>query len=79
MITRVVDVKPLEDYQLALSFDTGESGIFDCKPYLNTGIFQELKNKGYFSTVKVWAGTVRWPNDQDFCPDTLYSELQKIH
>jgi len=69
---RVVDVKASEDYTLIVTFDNGEVRIFDVKPYLDRGIFVELKNPVYFKTVKVIAGTVSWNDKQDFCPDTVY-------
>jgi len=38
------------------------------------GVFQELRDKSLFNAVEAWEGAVRWPHDQDFCPDTLYEE-----
>jgi hypothetical protein len=48
------------------------------KPYLNIGIFQELKNKSLFNSVKPFLGSVQWKNGQDFCPDTLYLESTPV-
>jgi len=61
-----------KDYTLTVTFDNGEVKIFDVKPYLNKGIFTELKNPVYFKAVKVIGGTVSWNDRQDFCPDTVY-------
>jgi hypothetical protein len=69
---RVASVNALENHQLALTFKNGEHGVFDCKEYLNFGIFKELVDVKYFQTVKADHGTICWPNGQDFCPDTLY-------
>lgn len=71
---RVISVKAADDYTLHLTFSNGEEGVFDCKPYLHKGVFQELQDVRYFGMVKAWkeAGTIHWPNGQDFCPDTLY-------
>lgn len=54
--------------------DNQEVRIFDTKPYLEKGIFQELKDLDYFQQVKTFFGGVQWPNEQDFSPDTLYLE-----
>ena len=76
MNPRIKNVVPKKDYKLDLEFDNGEIREFDTAPYLNKGIFQELKQEGYFMRVKTYLGSVQWPNGQDFCPDTLY-ELSK--
>lgn len=47
---------------------------FDVKPYLDFGVFRELKDLAYFNQVKLAFGTVQWPHEQDFSPDTLYLE-----
>jgi len=78
MNPRVVKVKTNEDYTLTITFDNGEIKVFDVKPYLDKGIFKELKNPVYFKTVTVIAGTVSWNDKQDFCPDTVYLESVPI-
>jgi len=74
MNPRVKAVKPNPDYTITLVFTNGEVRRFDVKPYLSKGIFQELKDKGVFNSVRPLLGSVQWQNGQDFCPDTLYSE-----
>jgi len=72
MHPRVKDVKPNPDYTLTLTFVNGEVKVFDVKPYLDKGIFRELKDKGLFNSVKPFLGSIQWRNGQDLCPDTLY-------
>jgi hypothetical protein len=67
-------VKPNRDYTITLVFTNGEVRRFDVKPYLNIGIFQELKNMSVFNSVKPFLGSVQWEHGQDFCPDTLYMD-----
>lgn len=74
MNPRVKSVKPSPDYTLTLLFTNGEVKSFDVKPYLDIGIFTELKDMGLFNSVKPFLGSVQWKNGQDFCPDTLYME-----
>ncbi len=74
MNPRVKGVRPSADYTLTLTFANGEVKCFDVKPYLNIGIFQELKDLSVFNSVKPFLGSVQWENGQDFCPDTLYEE-----
>ena len=68
----VKQVYPLEDYQLELIFDNGESRIFDVKPYLQRGVFVHLQNRAAFRAARVVAGSVEWPGEVDLSYDTLY-------
>ena len=68
----VVTVKPENNYKLAITFDNGEQRLFDVTPFLDKGIFTELKNIDYFNKVKVAFGAIEWPHEQDFSKDTLY-------
>jgi len=74
MNPRVISVKPEKNYHLQLQFNNGECRDFDVSPYLDKGIFKELKSLEMFYSVKVIDGTVQWQNETDFCPDTLYLE-----
>jgi hypothetical protein len=77
MNPRVKEVNPNPDFTLTLLFTNGEQGIFDVKPYLETGIFKELKNPALFKEVKPFLGSIQWKNGQDLCPDTLYLDSEK--
>ncbi len=68
----VVNVEAEDDYKLAITFENGERRIFDVTPYLDKGVFTELKNVNYFRRVRVAFGAVEWPHEQDFSHDTLY-------
>ena len=72
MNPRVKDVKPNPDSTLTLTFTNGEVKVFDVNPYLDKGIFKELKDRNLFNSVKPYLGSIQWKNGQDFCPDTLY-------
>ena len=70
---RVVGVVPNDDYTLTLTFTNGEVKVYDMKPYLDKGVFQDLQNIGYFRCVRLDGhGSIQWPREQDVCPDTLY-------
>ena len=75
---RVTEVKPLENYRLKLTFSNGVERIFDTRPYLDRGIFRELKNVDYFKSVRIAYGTVTWPNEQDFGPESLFVESEPV-
>lgn len=75
---KVVSVEPTEDYLLKVKLSNGKRGIFDVKPYLNKGIFKELKDSRYFKSVKIAFSGIMWPHEQDFSTDTIEFELQQI-
>ena len=69
---KIISVKPLKNYMLQIEFDSKEVRLFDVKPYLDFGIFTELKNENYFKEVRTSLGSIAWKNGQDFSPETLY-------
>ena len=76
MTPRITSVTPEQNYTLRLVFTNGEQKQFDVKPYLEKGIFGELKDASMFNTVKPYLGSIQWENGLDFCPDTLYEESE---
>ncbi|MCC3424554.1 MAG: DUF2442 domain-containing protein [Microcoleus sp. PH2017_29_MFU_D_A] len=76
MSPKVIKVEPLENYRLRLTFSNGEIRLFNVTPYLDKGIFTELQNIEYFQQVKLTFGSIQWPHEQDFSPDTLYLTSQ---
>ena len=74
MYPAVKEVKPGADYTLLLTFDNGDKKRFDMKPYLEKGIFRELKDISKFNTVHISFDTIEWENEADFDPQVLYVE-----
>ena len=72
MNPRVVSVEAVKEHLLKLSFENDEVKIFDAGPFLDKGIFKELKDFNYFRQATVAFGSVEWPHEQDFSNDTLY-------
>ncbi|WP_129600937.1 DUF2442 domain-containing protein [Anaerophilus nitritogenes] len=77
MYLSVINVEPLSDYQLLLTFENGEKKIFDMKPYLDKGIFKELKDEKIFRSVKISFDTIEWSNQADIDPEVLYEKGKK--
>jgi hypothetical protein len=77
MNPRVKSVTSGDDYCLHIEFSNGETGIYDCKPLLDFGVFRELRDMDYFRQARVEYGTVVWPHEQDICPDTLHLDSLK--
>ena len=74
----VKSVKPLSGYRIYVEIKDGRKGIFDMKPYLERGIFRELKNVNYFNQVGILLGAVTWPDEQDIAPETLVAEMLPV-
>ena len=75
----VIDVQPLSDYCLRLIFEGGEVRDFDMKPYLDFGIFAELRDLAYFTSVFIEFGSLEWPNGQGLSYDTLYLKSKSVN
>ena len=78
MYLAIKDVEPLDNYLLLLTFENGEKRQFDMKPYLDFGIFQELKDLRLFKTVKTSFDSIEWDNEADFDPEVLYQKSIRI-
>ena len=68
-------VKPLPDFCIYVETENQKKEIFDLKPYLDKGVFKELKNIHYFNQVGILFGAVTWPHEQDIAPETLLAEM----
>ncbi|WP_313016347.1 DUF2442 domain-containing protein [Acetoanaerobium noterae] len=78
MYISVKSVRPLSEYQLLLTFENGEKKIFDMKPYLDKGIYKELKDESKFKTVRISFDSIEWCNNADIDPEFLYEKSKKI-
>ena len=72
MNPHVIGVKVKSGYTLQIAFENDEIRLFDATPFLEKGIFNELKDRNYFQQVRVAFGAIEWPHEQDFSKDTLY-------
>ena len=71
---RLIKVEAMPDMKLMLSYETGETKLFDVTPYANGSWYGELKNDAYFKTVHLLPGGsgIEWPDGQDVAPHELY-------
>ena len=78
MYPAVKEVEPKSDYSLILKFSNGDIRRFDMKPYLEMGVFRELKDMEIFNTVRVSFDSIEWDNEADFDPEVLFNYSSKI-
>ena len=69
---KVIAVKPLNDYKLLLSFDSGERRLFDVRPYIDGEWYGQLLDPVVFATVHIVGHTIEWSGGQDIAPHELY-------
>jgi hypothetical protein len=78
MYLSVTGVRALDNYNLELTFENNEIKIFDMNPYLETGLFKNLKDKTLFGRVKISFDTIEWPGGIDLDPEMLYEKSKVI-
>ncbi len=76
-MVEVISAKPDKDFRVRVVLSDGRTGTFDTSPYLEKGIFVELKDPKYFRKVRVEYGAIAWPHGQDFAPETVEYELRE--
>ncbi|MCL1945529.1 MAG: DUF2442 domain-containing protein [Chitinivibrionia bacterium] len=85
-LIRAVNIEPLENYCLRVSFSNGEVKRFNVLPLINKGgVFAQLKDINKFNGVKiaydtaVWSFTDREIDDIDICIESLYWDGESIN
>lgn len=72
MMESVTKVVVREGFRLELTFSTGETRLFDARPYLTRGAFTRLQDPVLFGQAYPDCDTVCWPGGLDIAPETLY-------
>ncbi len=78
MYPSVISVIPKNDYLLDITFNNGESGTLDMKPYLDFGIFNRIKDYKSFEKVTVAFDTIEWESGADLDPEFVYAKCKKL-
>lgn len=73
----IVSANPLEGYKVAVVFDTGERGVFDCTRYLDKPYWRKLNDIAFFNRVRVDYGTLVWPEDVDIGPEDVWEFTER--
>jgi hypothetical protein len=74
MCPAVKAVCPKTNWQLELTFDTGEVRHFDMSGYLDHGVFSRLRNPALWKAVSVVLESIEWPGGIDLDPEILYRD-----
>ena len=87
---KITKVVPNDDYSLTVSFDNGESRIYDMSEHLY-GVFEVLKDKSKFKEVFIDEfGNIAWERDKNvdsnkvwnnkinICKDSVYMDSKPL-
>jgi hypothetical protein len=79
MTLKIIDVDYLKDYQLLLTFNSGEIKKVDLKDKLESELFEPLKDITLFKQYGLLNGNIEWINGADFAQEYLYEIGKKIN
>ncbi len=72
---RVMNVKPLDDLMMLVTFTSGETRLFDASPLLKHPAFALLADEQVFKKAQVEYGVVTWADGEiDIAPETMYRD-----
>ena len=79
MVLRIIDVQPLENYRLRISFNDGVVRNVDFTSLLHDAdgtLAEPLRDPAYFRQVRVdeESRTIVWPNGLDPDPEVLHGD-----
>lgn len=73
---KITQLRVLENYRLALTFDDGVEGIVDLANYVGSGVFAAWNDVDFFGAVRIGdCGELVWGEEIDLCPDALYLKM----
>lgn len=70
----------LPEWQLAVTFNDGSSGIVDIFALVHgpdAGVFEALRDPAFFATAYLDCGAVTWPNGADLAPGAMHKEIRR--
>lgn len=72
----VTQVEPREDFTVAVTFDSGETGVWDMNGRLGRGVFEDVKTYEDFQAVSVSNNTIAWEKGWPIDPVYLYDRCE---
>ena len=78
MNPRITFVEPQENFKLKLKFTDNTIREFDMKPYLSYPAFEDLHEIALFKKATIFLGTVKWNDEIDISPDTLFLDSKLL-
>lgn len=70
----ITAAEPMPGFKVHVTFDTGETGVFDCSAYLGHPYWKRLNDPAFFRLVHVCYGTLAWPDEIDIAPEDVWEK-----
>lgn len=74
----IAEIIPQDDYVLFIKSEDGSSGLFDLKPYFESEVFAQLKDKVEFSRFHNGKYFIEWDCGADLSVDTIQARWQVL-
>jgi hypothetical protein len=72
----IQEISPIEDFLLHIRWESGLTGLFDVKPYLESEAFRPLKNPDEFRKIHNGKYFIEWECGADLSADTIQAHLK---
>jgi len=69
MYASIVKVTPAESFSLVVAFNDGQTRILDMRPFLDFGVFRQIKKPENFNRVHIAFDTIEWDCGVDLDPE----------
>jgi len=75
-MVRPISVQALPNHQIYIEYSDGAAGKVDLSEFADRGVFRAWNAPGFFEQVHIGEHRqVRWNDEVELCPDTLYMKL----
>lgn len=69
---------PQSGMKVAVEFDGGERGLYDCSRLAEDPYWACLKNPAFFKTARAEYGTIVWDNNIDVAPESVWEDFVRF-
>jgi hypothetical protein len=74
----IVEIIPKEDHLLYVKSDDGRTGLFDVTPFLDSQVFEPLKNREEFERIHNGRYFIEWACGADLSADTIETRWRPL-
>lgn len=67
----------IDDHRVAVVFEGGGKGVFDCAPYFRQSYWKKLSDPVFFKNAYVEYGHLTWPGDIDISPIEVWQDAKR--
>ena len=77
---KIVELRYLGDFRVALNFSDGRNGLLDGRILLQRSgsLLEPLRSEAYFQRLSIDAGALCWPNGLELSPARLHETCSAL-